>query len=60
MQNRLKSIPDEKVLGQWLTNVPVDIGELSLCKNWALLILRAVHSSSSVLEKAIIKNRNST
>ena len=60
MQNRLKRIPDEKVLGQWLTNVLVDSGEFSLRKNWALLILRAVHSSSSVSEKAIIKNINST
>ena len=44
----------------WLTNCPFDICELSLCTNWALISPRAVHSSSSVLDKAIIKNINST
>ena len=60
MQNRSNSIPDDKVPGLWLTNCPVDIGELYLHTNWALLSPRSVHSSSSVLEKSIIKNRNST
>ena len=60
MQNKSNSIPDEKVLGRWLTNCPVDLGELYLHANQALLSSRAVHSSSSVLAKAIIKNRNST
>ena len=60
MHNISKSIPDEKVPGWWLTNCPVDLGELYLRTNWALLIPRAVHSSSSVLTKAIIKNRNIT
>ena len=46
--------------GRWLTNCPVDLGELSLRENWDLLSPRAVHSSSSVLAKAIIKNINST
>ena len=59
MHNRLKHIPDKKVPGRWLTNCPVDLGELSLRANWALLSPRAVHLSSSVLAKAIIKNRNS-
>ena len=44
--------------GWWITNDPVDLGDLSLYVNWALLIPRTVHSSYSVLEKAIIKNRN--
>ena len=30
MQNRSKRVTDEKVLGWWLTNFFVDIGELSL------------------------------
>ena len=60
MQYKLNSIPVEKVLGWWLTNCPVDLGELSLRSNWALINTRAVHSSSSVSAKAIIKNRNST
>ena len=60
MQNISNSIPDDKVPGLWITNCPFDIGELSLRENWALLSLRDVHSSSSVLAKAIIKNRNST
>ena len=60
MQNSSKSIPDEKMPGQWLTNGPVDLGELSLRTNWDLLSPRAVHSSSSVLAKAIIKNRSKT
>ena len=46
--------------GRWLTNCPVDLGELSLHANWDLLSPRAVHSSSTVLAKSIIKNRNST
>ena len=53
-------MPDEKVLVRWITNCPVDISELSLSENWALLSSRAVHLSSSVSEKAIIKNINST
>ena len=60
MQNKLNIIPVEKVLGWWLTNCTVDLGELSLRSNWDLINLRAVHSSSSVSAKAIIKNRNST
>ena len=60
MQNISKSIPDEKVPGRWLTNCPFDLGELSFHENWALLSPRAVHSSSSISEKAIIKNINST
>ena len=60
MQNRSNSIPDEKVPVRCLTNCPVDLGELYLNENWALFSLRAVHSSSSVSAKAIIKNRNST
>ena len=60
MQNKPNSIPDEKVPGRWLTNCPVDLGELYLHANWDLLSPRAVHSSSSVLLKAIIRNRNST
>ena len=60
MQNRSKSIPDEKVPGRWLTNFPVDLGELSLCAHWALLSPKVVHLSSSVSEKSIIKNRKST
>ena len=60
IHNKSTSIPDEKVPGRWLTNCPVDLGELSLRGNWALLIPRAVHSYSSVLAKAVIKNRNST
>ena len=60
MQNKLNIIPDDKMLGRWLTNCLVDLGELSLRTNWALRIPRAVHSSSIVLAKAIIKNINST
>ena len=60
IQNRSNSIPDEKVLGRWLTNCPVDLGELSLRKNWALLSPRAIHSSSIVSTKSIIKNINIT
>ena len=44
----------------WLTYCLVDLGELSLRANWDLLSTKAVHSSSGVLEKAIIKNRNFT
>ena len=60
MQNKSNIIPDEKVPGRWLINFPVDLGELSLRANWAFLIPRAVHLSSSVSDKAIIKNINGT
>ena len=53
-------MPDEKVTGWWLTNFPVDIGELSLRANWDLLSPRAVHLYSIVSDNAIIKNINST
>ena len=59
MQNKSNSIPDKKVPGRWITNCPVDLGLLNLLANWALLSPRAVHLSSSVLAKAIIKKRNS-
>ena len=49
-----------KVLGRWLTSCPVDLGEFSLRANWDFLSPRAVHSSSSVLEKSVITNRNRT
>ena len=60
MQNILNSVPDKKLPGWWLTNCPVDLGELSLRENWDVLSPRAVHVASSDLAKAIIKNRNST
>ena len=60
MYNKSNSIPEKKVPGRWITNCRVDLGELSLRENWALLSPRAVHLSSSVLAKAIIKNRDST
>ena len=60
MHNISNRMPDEKVPGRWLTSCPVDLGELSLRADWDLLSLRAIHSSSSVLEKAITRNRNST
>ena len=60
MHNISNSVPDEKVPVWWLTNCPVDIGELSLHENWPLLSTRAVHLYSSVSTKAIVKNRNST
>ena len=60
MQNRLNSIPDENVPGRWITSCPVDLGELSLRTNWVMISPRAVQSSSSVLAKAIIKNKNNT
>ena len=60
MQNNKNIIPDKKVPGRWLTNCPVNLGELSMRANWDLLSPRAVHSSSSILAKAIIKNINST
>ena len=44
--------------GRWLTSFQVDLGELSLRANWALLCLRAVHFSYIVSLKDIIKNRN--
>ena len=52
MQKIPKRVPDEKVMGWWLTNCTVDIGELSLCANYALLNPRAVRSYSSVSAKA--------
>ena len=55
MQNNSNSIPDEKVPGRWLTNCPVDLGELSMHANWALLIPRAVHSYSSVSAKPSLR-----
>ena len=51
-------MPDEKVLGWCITNCTVDLGELYLLENRTLLSPRAVHSSYSVSEKAIINNRN--
>ena len=46
--------------GRWITNCPVDLGELFLCSNLDLLSPRAVRSFCSVLVKAIIKNRIGT
>ena len=43
----------------WLTNFPVDLGELSLCADWDFLNPRVVYSSFSVSEKDIIRNRKS-
>ena len=60
MQNISKRVPYKKVPVRWINNCPVDLGELSLCENWALLNPRAVHLSSSVSDNAIIRNRNST
>ena len=60
MQNKSNIIPDDKVPGLWLTNCPVDLGKLYLHANWDLISTRAVHSSSSVLEKSTIKNINIT
>ena len=51
---------DEKVPGQWITSCLVDIGDLYLPANWDLLSSRAVHSSSSVLDKDLFRNRNIT
>ena len=48
------------MLGWWLTSCPLDLDELSLCENWDLLSLRAVHLYSSVSVKAIIRNINKT
>ena len=45
--------------GWLLINCPVDLGELSLRENWALISPRDVPLSSSVSNKAIIKKRNS-
>ena len=59
-RNRSNSVPYKKVPVWWLTNCPVDLGDFSLRANWDLLSLRAVQLSSSVLVKAIIKNRDST
>ena len=60
MHNISNRVPDKKVSGQWLTNCPVDLGELYLFYDWDLLNPRAAHSSSSDSKKSIIKNRNST
>ena len=60
MQNKPNTIPDEKIPGQWLTDCPVDLGELSLSANWDSLSPRDVHSSSSIPTKAIIKKINRT
>ena len=60
MQNRSNRAQEEKVPVRWLTSCQVDLSELSLIANWALLSLRAVHSSSTDLTKATIKNINST
>ena len=60
MQNISKRVPDVKVMGWLLTNFLVDIGDLSLRANWALINPRSFHLSSRILEKAIIRNRNST
>ena len=49
-----------KVLGQWLNNFPVGLGEFSLYANWDLLNPSSIHLSSSVLVNAIIRNMNST
>ena len=59
MHNRSNSVPDKKMPGRWLNNCLVDLGEFSLRANWALFSPRAIHSSSSVLVKVVIKNRNS-
>ena len=53
-------MPDKKVPGRWLTDCPVDLGELYLHENWSLLSPMSVHSYYSVLATAVIKNRNST
>ena len=60
MKNRSNSITGEKVPGRWITNCPVDLGELSLRTNWYLISPMDVRSSYSVPAKAIINNRNST
>ena len=60
MQNKSNSILEDKLPGWWITNFPVDRGELYLRANWYLFSPRAVHLYSSVSAKAIIKNRNST
>ena len=35
IQNRSNSMPEEKMPVRWLTNFPIDLGELSLCENCA-------------------------
>ena len=60
MNNISKRGIGEKVPGQWLTNCPVDLGKLSLRENWDFLNPRDVHSFSSDLAKAIIRNRKIT
>ena len=49
-----------KVPIRWLTSCPVDIGKLSLHKNWDLLSPRTIHLYSSVFLKSITRNSNST
>ena len=49
-----------KVTVCWITSCTVDLGELSLRENWALIGPRAVQSSSSISSKDIIRNRNIT
>ena len=53
-------MPDKKVPGRWLNTCPVDLGELYLHVNLALLNTRAVHSYYSALSNAIIRDINST
>ena len=53
---RLTRIQEEKVPGRWLTNCPVDLGELSLRTNWDFLSLRAVHSSDQGVLIMITEN----
>ena len=51
---------DIKLPGLWLTIFPVNLGGLSLRENWDFLNPRDVHSFSSDLAKAIIRNRKIT
>ena len=60
MYNKSKRVPDVKVPGWWRTNCLVNIFKLSLHANWVLIDPRAVHLSSSVSDKVIIRNKNST
>ena len=60
MQNKSNILTDKMVPGRWLTNFLVDLGELYLRANLNFLSPRAIHSSSSVLVKAFINNRNRT
>ena len=59
MQKIPKRVPDKKVLGTCLTKCLVDIGEFSLCANWALINPRAAKLYSGVMKKATIRNINS-